>query len=106
MAPEHLQIMAKNSESLSKKIYSPGLVLLGDHTPSSVSDYILGSNHILPTGGFGKIRGSLSIFDFIKLHTTVTSSKPSLSKISEPLDVLTKAEKLPNHYQALKGRLE
>ena len=106
LAPEHLQIMAKSSESLSKKIHSPGLVLLGDYTPSSVSDYILGSNHILPTGGFGKIRGSLSVFDFIKLHTTVTSSKLSLSKISEPLDVLTKAEKLPNHYQALKGRLE
>lgn len=106
LAPEHLQIMTKDPESLSSQIYSPGLVLLGDHTPSSVSDYILGSNHILPTGGFGKIRGSLSVLDFIKVHTTVTSSKKSLSQISEPLDILTKAEKLPNHYKALRGRLE
>lgn len=106
LAPEHLEIMTRDPESLSSKIHSPGLVLLGDHTPSSVSDYILGSNHILPTGGFGKIRGSLSVLDFIKMHTTVTSSKKSLSQISDPLDTLTQAEKLPNHYQALRGRLE
>ena len=106
LAPEHLEIMTRDPESLSSKIHSPGLVLLGNHTPSSVSDYILGSNHILPTGGFGKIRGSLSVLDFIKVHTTVTSSKKSLSQISDPLDTLTQAEKLPNHYQALRGRLE
>ena len=106
LAPEHLEIMTRDPEPLSSKIYSPGLVLLGDHTPSSVSDYILGSNHILPTCGFGKIRGSLSILDFLKVHTTVTSSKKSLSRISEPLYILTQAEELPNHYQALRGRLE
>lgn len=106
LAPEHLEIMTRDPESLSSKIHSPGLVLLGDHTPSSVSDYILGSNHILPTGGFGKIRGSLSILDFIKIHTTVTSSKKSLFRVSEPLDIITQAEELPNHYQALGGRLE
>lgn len=106
LAPEHLQIMTRDPESLSSKIYSPGLVLLGDHTPSSASDYILGSNHILPTGGFGKTRGSLSVLDFIKVHTTVTSSFKSLSYISESLDILTKAENLPNHYDALRGRLQ
>ena len=106
LAPEHLEIMTGDPESLSSKIHSPGLVLLGDHTPSSVSDYILGSNHILPTRGFGKIRGSLSVLDFLKVHTTVASSKKSLSQISDPLDTLTQAEKLPNHYQALRGRLE
>ena len=61
LAPEHLQIMTKNPKSLSSKITSSGLVLLGDYSPSSASDYLLGSNHILPTNGFGKIRGSLSV---------------------------------------------
>ena len=72
--------MTKISESFSSKITSPGLVLLGDYSPSSASDYILGSNHILPTNGFGKTRGSLSVFDFIKINTKVTSSKKSLPK--------------------------
>ncbi|MCH2405054.1 MAG: histidinol dehydrogenase, partial [Nitrosopumilus sp.] len=61
LAPEHLEIMAKNPDSLSSKITTPGLILLGNNTPSSASDYVLGSNHILPTNGFGKIRGSLSV---------------------------------------------
>ena len=105
LAPEHLQIMTKNAKSLSSKIPSSGLVLLGDYSPSSASDYLLGSNHILPTNGFGKIRGSLSVVDFIKINTEVNSSKASLSKISKHLETLTSAEGLPNHYQAVRGRL-
>ena len=106
MAPEHLQIMTKNPESISSQITSPGLVLLGDYSPSSASDYVLGSNHILPTNGFGKTRGSLSMLDFIKVNTKVTSSKKSLENISQNLKILTDAEGLPNHFEAVGGRLE
>ncbi|MGD8708110.1 MAG: histidinol dehydrogenase [Nitrosopumilaceae archaeon] len=106
LAPEHLQIMTKNSQNLASKITTPGLILLGNDTPSSASDYILGSNHILPTNGFGKTRGSLSVLDFIKINTQVSTTRKSLSKIASYLDVLTKAEGLPNHYEAVRGRLE
>ncbi|MGH1566636.1 MAG: histidinol dehydrogenase [Nitrosopumilus sp.] len=105
LAPEHLQIMTKNPESLSTKITTSGLILLGNDTPSSASDYILGSNHILPTNGFGKIRGSLSVLDFVKINTQITTSKLSLSKTSKYLDILTRNEGLPNHFEAIKGRL-
>ena len=104
LAPEHLQIMTKNPKSISSKITTSGLVLLGNYSPSSASDYILGSNHILPTNGFGKIRGSLSVMDFIKINTEVLASKSSLSKISKHLDTLTTSEGLPNHYKAVRGR--
>ncbi len=106
LAPEHLQIMTKNPEFISSKIITPGLILLGDNTPSSASDYILGSNHILPTSGFGKIRGSLSVLDFVKIKTQVTSSRSSLLKISKYLKVLAEAEGLSNHYEAVRGRLK
>ena len=97
--------MTKNPESISSKITSSGLILIGNDTPSPASDYILGSNHILPTNGFGKIRGSLSVLDFIKVNTQIKSSKKSLSKISKHLEVLTKAEGRSNHYEAVRGRL-
>ncbi|HUT06495.1 MAG TPA: histidinol dehydrogenase [Nitrosopumilaceae archaeon] len=106
IAPEHLQIMTKNPQSMASKITSAGLILIGNETPSSASDYILGSNHILPTNGFGKTRGSLSVLDFIKIDTQVTATRSSLSKISKYLDVLTKAEGLPNHFEAVRGRLK
>ncbi len=105
LAPEHLQIMTKNPESTSNKITTSGLILLGNNTPSSASDYLLGSNHILPTNGFGKIRGSLSVLDFIKVNTQITSSKSSLAKMSKYLEVLTSSEGLSNHYEAVRGRL-
>ena len=106
LAPEHLQIMTKNPQSFASKITSAGLILIGNETPSSASDYILGSNHILPTNGFGKTRGSLSVLDFIKVDTQVTATRASLAKISKYLDVFTKAEGLPNHYEAVRGRLK
>lgn len=106
LAPEHLQIMAKNPQKIASKVTSPGLVLLGGQSPSSASDYLLGSNHILPTNGSGRTRGSLSVLDFVKLATEVTASRAALAKISRHLQVLASAEGLPNHYEAVRGRLQ
>jgi len=106
LAPEHLQVMTSNSKEISSKITTPGLILLGNETPSSASDYLLGSNHILPTNRFGRTRGSLSVLDFIKLTTYVRTTKSSLKKISKDLEILTSAEGLPNHFEAARSRLE
>ena len=106
IAPEHMELMVKNARSLSKKITGAGLVLIGKNTPSSVSDYLLGTNHILPTSGFGRTRGGLSVLDFLKLQTVVESNKSTLSYSSNSLKALTDAEDLPNHYKAVKRRLE
>ncbi len=106
IAPEHMELMVKNARSLSKKITGAGLVLVGKNTPSSASDYLCGTNHILPTNGFGRTRGGLSVLDFMKLQTIVTSSKSSLRKISKSLKTITDAEGLPNHYNAVERRLD
>ena len=106
IAPEHMELMVKNAKTLSKSITGPGLVLIGDNTPSSASDYLLGTNHILPTSGFGRTRGGLSVLDFLKLQTVVETKKSVLSEISDKLKILTDAEGLPNHYKAVERRLK
>jgi len=106
IAPEHMELMVKNAKSLSKKITGAGLLLIGKNTPSAASDYILGTNHILPTNGFGRTRGGLSVLDFLKLQTVVESKKSRLRDISASLKALTDAESLPNHYKAVKRRLD
>jgi len=106
IAPEHMELMVKNARTLSKKITGAGLVLIGKNTPSSASDYLLGTNHILPTSGFGRTRGGLSVLDFLKLQTVVESDKSTLSYYSNSLKALTDAEDLPNHYKAVKRRLD
>jgi histidinol dehydrogenase len=104
-APEHLEILTKNPSKISGLMRTPGLVLLGKNTPSAASDYLLGTNHILPTDGFGKSRGALSVLDYVKIQTTVESSRQALQKIKKPLKAITESENLPNHYNAVKNRL-
>jgi histidinol dehydrogenase len=106
IAPEHMELMVKNPRKLSKKLTGPGLILLGKNTPSSASDYLLGTNHILPTNGFGRTRGGLSVLDFLKLQTVVETSKGDLEQISEQLKILTDAEGFPNHFRAVERRLD
>jgi len=123
IAPEHLELMVKNAKTLSKKFTGAGLLLIGENTPSSASDYLFGTNHILPTNGFGRTRGGLSVFDFLKLQYAVESTKLTskqkekkwasslpeeygLGRDIDRLKLLTDAEGLPNHYKAVKRRLD
>jgi len=105
LAPEHLEIMTKNPQKTARKITSAGLILVGKNTPSAASDYLLGSNHILPTNGFGRTRGSLGVLDYMKLETRIESSKDTLQGISKYMKALADAEGLPNHYEAVRRRL-
>jgi len=106
IAPEHMELMVKNAKTLSKKITGAGLLLIGKNTPSAASDYVFGSNHILPTNGFGRTRGGLSVLDFVKLQTVVETERGDLQQKSDSLYFLTKAEDLPNHYKAVKRRVD
>jgi histidinol dehydrogenase len=105
IAPEHVQIMSRNELKLVKKITSAGLVLVGENTPSAASDYCLGSNHVLPTMGFGKSRTSLSILDFIRISNIVQSSKKEIKEIEPFIKIITQEEGLINHYKAVKERV-
>ena len=104
LAPEHLEIISTKTKILSAKIKTAGLVLLGKYTPSSASDFLFGSNHILPTRGFGKTRGSLSVLDYMKLNTEIESSAQALKNISKYLKEFSLVEGLPNHYEAVRSR--
>mgnify|MGYP001185460827 CR=1 FL=1 len=106
IAPEHLELMVKNAKSLSKKIIGAGLLLIGKYSPSAASDYSLGNNHILPTNGFGRTRGGLSVLDFLKLQTVVEADRGKLHQKLRSIKALTDAEGLPNHYKAVKRRVD
>ncbi|SVD20006.1 uncharacterized protein METZ01_LOCUS372860, partial [marine metagenome] len=106
IAPEHMELMVKNAKSLSKKITGAGLLLIGKYSPSAASDYSLGTNHILPTNGFGRTRGGLSVLDFMKLQTVVEAEQGKLHQKLRSIKALTDAEGLPNHYKAVKRRVD
>ena len=66
LAPEHLTV---DSKSDLKWVKNAGSVFIGDYSPQAMGDYISGPNHVLPTGRVGRVRGGLSVMDFVKVIT-------------------------------------
>ena len=104
LAPEHLEVLSENYIKISSKVKTAGIVLLGKYSPSSASDYCLGSNHVLPTTEFGKSKSSLSVLDFVKLVNHITVTRIGLQSVQKYVKELAFAEGLPNHYYAVQER--
>jgi histidinol dehydrogenase len=104
-APEHLEVMTANPKELSEKLVA-GLILLGPYSPVPLSDYLSGTNHVLPTSGYAKSFSGLSAFDFMRRVSIVESTRTGLEHVRDSMKTLTDAENLPNHYKAIAARFE
>jgi len=105
IAPEHLEINVKNYKKYINKIYNVGSICNGKFTPMSLSDYTVGTNHILPTSGSAKFSSGLSVNEFIKKISIVTLSKLGVEKIGNPAIKLSEYENLYAHTQSIKSRM-
>lgn len=103
-APEHLEIMTENPEEVAKKISNCGLILLGNYTPVSSTDYCMGVNHVLPTGGYAKISSGITILDYMKPVSIVKATNSGLSSIRAKVEILAESEGLLNHMKAVEVR--
>jgi len=103
-APEHVELMLENPEEVIEKIFAAGIILIGPHSPASLSDYYGGTNHVLPTGGYGKFFSALSCLDFVKRVAVLRCSREGLFKACEHIRILSEAENLPCHFKAVEGR--
>jgi histidinol dehydrogenase len=106
IAPEHLQLMVNEPFLILNKIRNSGAIFLGDYSPVSIGDYIAGSNHILPTGGFAKTYSGLSVRDFIKNIDIVYSSREGLAKLKPHLSNLAIHEELWGHEKSVEARFD
>ncbi|HEX2305549.1 MAG TPA: histidinol dehydrogenase [Nitrososphaeraceae archaeon] len=104
LAPEHLEVLSENPKQIASKVSTAGVILLGKYSPSSASDYCLGSNHVLPTMEFGKSKSSLSVLDYMKLVNHITVTRRGLQSVQKCVKELAFAEGLPNHYYAIEER--
>jgi histidinol dehydrogenase len=104
-AAEHLEVLTAKPKDIAEQL-TAGLILLGPYSPVALSDYGSGTNHVLPTGGFAQSFSGLSVFDFLRRVSIVESTRTGLEKVKDSIKVLTDAENLPNHYKAIKARLE
>jgi len=105
-APEHLEIFAAEPKSLAERITSAGLILLGPHSTAAATDYGLGPNHILPTGGYAKTASGLSVIDFLKRVNVVEITLQGLKAVAEDLVTIAEGEGLYGHARSIKERLK
>ena len=105
IAPEHLELNVKNYNKYSKEILNAGSICNGKYTPMSLSDYTVGTNHVLPTSGSSKFSSGLNINEFIKKISIVTLTKLGVEKIGNPAITLSEFEQLHGHTQSIKSRM-
>jgi histidinol dehydrogenase len=103
-APEHLEIIMKDGAEIAKSINNAGVIIIG--TSSVITDYYAGVNHVLPTNSYAKIRGGLTVLDYVKLIRLVSASNNSLNKAINVIKTLAYAEGLPNHFKSIEYRVD
>lgn len=101
LAPEHLTV---DEASDAEWVRNAGSVFIGSLSPQPMGDYVSGPNHTLPTGGYARVRGGLSVMDFVKLITVQQYNRASLRRLGPSAIVLAEAEGLIGHADAIRAR--
>jgi histidinol dehydrogenase len=104
-APEHLILNIQNPEKYLAKIQNAGSVFLGSYSPESAGDYASGTNHTLPTNGWARSYGGVSLDSFVKKITFQLLSKKGLATLAPTIEILARAEGLEAHARAVSIRL-
>ncbi len=100
IAPEHLTL----TSALVPAVQNAGSIFVNEFTPQSAGDYISGPNHVLPTGAMARVRGGLSVLDYVRIISCQEVSRSGIRRIAAPAMVLAEAEGLRGHAESLRLR--
>ena len=102
LAPEHLTVDATAD---LRWVRNAGSVFVGAYSPQSMGDYVSGPNHVLPTGRVGRVRGGLSVMDFVKVITVQQYTRKGLLALGPHAIALAEAEGLMGHAQSVRVKM-
>jgi histidinol dehydrogenase len=102
LAPEHLTVDAAAD---LKWVKNAGSVFVGNYSPQSMGDYVSGPNHVLPTGRAGRVRGGLSVMDFVKVITVQEYTRKGLRAMGPHAIALAEAEGLKGHAESVRVKM-
>ena len=102
-APEHLSVP---EASLLVKVKHAGSVFVGPFSPEAAGDYVSGANHVLPTSGAARVRGGLSVMDYLKIISVQELSPEALCALAPAITTLARAEGLEAHARSVEVRAQ
>jgi len=105
IAPEHLQLMVDDAESLADRVRHAGAVFCGPWSPASLGDYVAGPSHVLPTAGTARFSGALRVADFTKEVHVVSADREALERLAPHVAALAGAEGLDAHAASVRTRV-
>ncbi len=105
LAPEHVEIVAREAERLASRIRNAGAIFLGPHTPEAIGDYVAGSNHVLPTARSARFSSGLGVLDFMKRTSVLKCGPDQLAALGPAAIALGEAEGLAAHARSVAIRL-
>lgn len=106
IAPEHLEIVAKNALELVPMIRHAGAIFVGRFSSEPVGDYFAGPNHVLPTNGTARFSSPLNVDEFIKKSSIIYYSETSFRQNAEKIAAFARLEGLEAHARAIESRLK
>jgi len=105
LAPEHLELNIKNYKSYVSKIRNAGSICLGKYAVMAMTDYNVGSNHVLPTNGSAKYSSGISVNEFYKRISYINLSKKGIESLGPSVITLANYEGLVGHAQSVIKRI-
>ena len=99
-----MEIMTEKPFDILPEIKNAGEILLGDYTPITLCNFLLGPNAILPTGGFAKTYSSVSVFDFLKRSSVGYATKEGFESVRKKAEIFATAEGFDAHALAVRDR--
>lgn len=105
-APEHMEVIVKNAESVAKKIHTAGAIFMGPWTPEAVGDFAAGPSHVLPTGGTAAFFSGLTVEDFRRRVSLIHFTKEDLKETVSVVETFGRVETLDAHARSAAIRLE
>ncbi len=97
IAPEHLHLQSSEKQNILKYVNNAGGIFLGNYSTEAFGDYVVGTNHILPTSGAAKFSSGLGVLDFMKKSSIVEINKSSFDKLSKHVENISDVENLDAH---------
>jgi len=106
VAPEHLQLMCADPESLVPSVRHAGAVFCGPLAPASIGDYVAGPSHVLPTNRTARFGSALTVDDFVKQVHVVTVDRDGFDGVASVVETLAAAEGFDAHAESVRLRVE
>ena len=102
-AAEHLEVLSKEPFGYLGRLKNAGEILLGEHSPTSLGNYVVGPSHVLPTSGWARTASAISVFDFLKRNSIAYVSAKGYPDLAKHAHTLATYEGFAAHANAVSG---